>query len=507
MTRRAARRRSAPPRAGDATALAAARGAGPRGAVPRRLRRSRSTRSPAGDAETAREWLLLREFRTATRFTRPDANATLAVAGLARGDGRSPTRRAQAVAKDLLDAYQARQRELLGDADAALEKGFATRHAETAAQAAGYWPILAAATPRTAGAAAAERDRRRVHGARARRGRGDAAAYKAARADVAGALDGFTAAPFTDDEAARRAQQLLRFLALVPVEYDRGVERHQGHARLRDPGGGRVPRGRRGRVRRPRGAARQARRAPAREAVEADLDAARRDRRQRALEDARRRCADAEDVDGAHRSAPRRASQAAMPKSLAGADRRVRLRPDRAHARPHGGRGRRRPVPPGRAGAPRGLRVLRVRPRAAPEVVRPGPRARRRGPDLVRRPGPDGPRQADRRPRAAARDARDARSRSTSALGDAAATLGDSANKATVVTNSAIIVFREGLEARADPRRHHRLVRRRPPAAAPPVLIGAVGGLLVERASPGCSRRRCCARSTSTARSSRRSSG
>jgi hypothetical protein len=31
-------------------------------------------------------------------------------------------------------------------------------------------------------------------------------------------------------------------------------------------------------------------------------------------------------------------------------------------------------------------------------------------------------------------------------LGDAAATLGDSANKATVVTNSAIIVFREGLE-------------------------------------------------------------
>jgi high-affinity iron transporter len=33
------------------------------------------------------------------------------------------------------------------------------------------------------------------------------------------------------------------------------------------------------------------------------------------------------------------------------------------------------------------------------------------------------------------------------ALGDAAATLGDSANKATVVTNSAVLVFREGLEA------------------------------------------------------------
>ena len=38
------------------------------------------------------------------------------------------------------------------------------------------------------------------------------------------ALDGFTAAPLTPAESARRAQQLLRFLALVPVEYDRGVK-------------------------------------------------------------------------------------------------------------------------------------------------------------------------------------------------------------------------------------------------------------------------------------------
>ena len=35
---------------------------------------------------------------------------------------------------------------------------------------------------------------------------------------------GFTAAPFTPEEAARRAQQLLQFLELVPVEYGRGVK-------------------------------------------------------------------------------------------------------------------------------------------------------------------------------------------------------------------------------------------------------------------------------------------
>ena len=52
----------------------------------------------------------------------------------------------------------------------------------------------------------------------------DLAAFSAARDRAAAALEGFTAAPFTPEEAARRAQQLLRFLALVPVEYGRGVK-------------------------------------------------------------------------------------------------------------------------------------------------------------------------------------------------------------------------------------------------------------------------------------------
>jgi high-affinity iron transporter len=64
-------------------------------------------------------------------------------------------------------------------------------------------------------------------------------------------------------------------------------------------------------------------------------------------------------------------------------------------------------------------------------------------------------------------------------LGDAAATLGDSANKATVVTNSAIIVFREGLEGvlilaaiTASMVGLRARLRR-------PVFVGAFAGLLV----------------------------
>ena len=45
-----------------------------------------------GDAATARDWLLLREFRTATRFTRPGADATLAAR---RGCGRGRLRAAR----------------------------------------------------------------------------------------------------------------------------------------------------------------------------------------------------------------------------------------------------------------------------------------------------------------------------------------------------------------------------------------------------------------------------
>ena len=129
------------------------------------------------------------------------------------------------MAKDLLDAYQARLRELLGEADRAAERGLRVRWAEAAAQAAGYWPILSPALRRRPRRRGRRRRDARVRGAaRARRGRRmpRATRRRDRRADRATA--GFTAAPLTGDEAARRAQQLLRFLALVPVEYGRGVK-------------------------------------------------------------------------------------------------------------------------------------------------------------------------------------------------------------------------------------------------------------------------------------------
>ena len=53
---------------------------------------------------------------------------------------------------------------------------------------------------------------------------GNDAGVEAARAEIDAALEGFRAAPLSEEEELRRAGQLLRFLALVPIEYGRGVK-------------------------------------------------------------------------------------------------------------------------------------------------------------------------------------------------------------------------------------------------------------------------------------------
>jgi high-affinity iron transporter len=209
--------------AGDQVALAAARGR-VRAAV---LRGSYAVTLAAvrrGDVRAAARWLLLRDFRKATRFTRPGVDATNAVQLLRLGKA-SPARTALAVRKDLLDAYQSRLVDELEEAGAANAKDFRARRAEAAAVAAGYFGILGdeygeqRGESALAGALGAFR-RLAATGA----GGGGREEFDAALAEARTVLDGFTAAPFTEEEQARRAQQLVRFLDLVPVEYRDGTD-------------------------------------------------------------------------------------------------------------------------------------------------------------------------------------------------------------------------------------------------------------------------------------------
>ena len=459
-------------RAGDELGLASAAGTARAGLL-RGAYAATLAAVERGDADAARTWLLLRDFRTATRFTRPGADATVAVERLAAG--RIDPRGARtAVAKDLLDAYQSRVRELLDEGAQAGQRGFGTRRAEAAGRAAGLWRILGGRYREDRGAGAADAAARAFAHLDRAAAQDDDRAYATNAGEVARALDGFTAAPFTPREAARRAQQLVRFLALVPVEYDRGVSGDRvtldfeiqeavafqtgGAAAFTDL------------------EAQLGRRDPRRTAaVEADLEelralvttAARQpvgvapaervqavtDRAQANLgalfPPAWKEQTDESDYDLIELTLDRMESAVGAGEY----DKAEQARLEAYAFFEFGPERRLKAFDPGLALDVEGLVWF-------------GARDRRGLAQLI----------AERAPR---REVRQTRLALDEGLDDAAATLGDGASRATVVTNSAILVFREGLEAvliLAAITASFVGVRRR---LRRPVLIGAVLGLLV----------------------------
>jgi high-affinity iron transporter len=208
-------------RAGKAVKLAAARGR----AYASILQTAEETTIRSverGDAEAAKRWLLLRDFRTATRFSRPGVDATVAVRRLGAGELK-PADAKLAVTKDLLDGYQSRLRELLDDAAASTRRKFPIAAAEQAAQAQGYFEILAPRFRELRSADATEQAREQFADYVAAAVASDVAGVAASREAINGSLEGFTAAPFTPEEQARRANQLTRFVSLVPIEWRSGT--------------------------------------------------------------------------------------------------------------------------------------------------------------------------------------------------------------------------------------------------------------------------------------------
>ena len=298
-------------------------------------------------------------------------------------------------------------------------------------------------------------------------------AFRRALGRAVGALQGFTAAPLTREEASRRAQQLLQFLALVPVEYGRGVSGtrvtkdfeiqesvafHGGAAAAladladqlarrdgRDTAAGRDALVRLGAV------LDTATKRPDRVAPVQDVErlAGRsEDALRSAMPGAWQEPSDESDYDLIALTLDRMEAAAG-----AGQYRQAEQARLEAYAFFEFGPERRlKAFDPGLALAVEGL--VWFGDRGTPGLAR-----------LI----------AERAPR---RDLRETRLALDARLADAAATLGDSANRATVVTNSAIIVFREGLEAvlilaaiTASFIGARRRLRR-------PVLVGAGLGLL-----------------------------
>jgi high-affinity iron transporter len=173
-----------------------------------------------GDAKVARSWLLIREFRPPTRFSRAAEDATVALDRLAAGE-LAPAAAAKAVRRDLLDTYDYRLRATLSGLREADELGYSTSRAEMGALALGYWSMLARTYAAQHDRAAARSLTAAFEAIATASGTGRLAAAPLAR--VERALDGFRAAPLVGEELIRKAGQLERFLRLVPIEYGRGV--------------------------------------------------------------------------------------------------------------------------------------------------------------------------------------------------------------------------------------------------------------------------------------------
>jgi high-affinity iron transporter len=173
------------------------------------------------DPALAQTWLTVREFRTATRFSRPGADATLAVKGAVEGSVNSSDALASFRA-DLLDTYQSRLNEALYNLQSADANNFPARRAELAALAEGYFLILAPAYGEQRGLTALTIAQQAFVELRTA-SLSNPETLDSKLQNVETILGDFRAAPLSPAEQSRRAGQLLRFIYLVPVEYGRGV--------------------------------------------------------------------------------------------------------------------------------------------------------------------------------------------------------------------------------------------------------------------------------------------
>ena len=123
---------------------------------------------------------------------------------------------------DLLDTYDGRLRTALGSLGEAEQLGFAASRAEAGSSLLGYWAILGPVYRRQRGAVAWRQATADIEqlAALARDGRQK---LGPALARVEKRLEGFRAAPLSNEETLRRAGQLDRFVRLVSIEYGRGV--------------------------------------------------------------------------------------------------------------------------------------------------------------------------------------------------------------------------------------------------------------------------------------------
>lgn len=206
---------------GDASALAATRGRLWTALLQGSQTAALSTLT-AGDAESAAEWLRLREYRESTRVSTvgdPSAQAIVSV----QQNQLSAENAVLLVANDLRDAYFFRLRDSLTQIEDAVEKNFPTRAAEWSGQAAGYFSILQADMTERLGEDVMRSLSESFASLEIAALTEDWAAVQTQVNLIRETLSGYQPVELTPAEITKRGQLLYLFTDLVYVEYKDGV--------------------------------------------------------------------------------------------------------------------------------------------------------------------------------------------------------------------------------------------------------------------------------------------
>jgi len=177
-----------------------------------------------GKLEQASEWLKLRAFRKPTKFSLPTAEATSALNELKEKKISSSDAQV-AIKKDLLSAYQSTVLEHFDEILALSEHSFnRSRSIELAALAEGHWQLLRPAFKEQNGSVSLTRIDTSFDSLVKSAFKGRFIETKVAIDQVKTAFGEFTAAPLTNEELVRTSTLLTKFIDLIPFEYGKGVK-------------------------------------------------------------------------------------------------------------------------------------------------------------------------------------------------------------------------------------------------------------------------------------------
>ncbi len=176
------------------------------------------------DLHKAQTWYQVREYRTATRFSRLRTDGTLALQEWGE-EKLSADEAMEYLYADLFDTYQARLNESLRSIQSVSDRSYKMQLAEQVGLASGYFSILAPVYE-------AQRGSDALVSLKTQFDQLESAVTSNAPVDsiveeIVLSLDNFKAAPLSPFEQSRRAGQLLRYVNLVAVEYGRGVSNGQ----------------------------------------------------------------------------------------------------------------------------------------------------------------------------------------------------------------------------------------------------------------------------------------